>query len=193
MLEFLDGLAQPLPITIPGEPFAISPYPWRSAYRIPVALIEKQLWIVAPGAATTLGPEIPVGTLDLHECALEPDQLSLAVQYFLLPALRLPGLDDSWAVSLSAEIDDCRGDWLFLRPSEDARHFDRHYGFSKPREVRVWPKEGDFARVIEQAFAGRFLAGGHAERATALLAAVAPRCPPHNPKFRPACPHCGRR
>lgn len=193
MHEFFNALAQSPQIMIPGDPFAISPYPWRSAYGVPVALIDEQLWIVGSGADSALPPGALVGTLDLHECVLEPDRFTGEHPFFLFPALRIPGLDDSWADSVNAKIEEARGDWLQLLASEDNQYFDRHYGFQRPREVHSWRKSKDFAHVIEHAFAGRVLTMGHLQRMKETLTTLESYCPPHDPKFRLTCRHCGSR
>ncbi len=190
MLDVVNSLAEPTCIMFPDEPFRVSPFPWRSAYNLPVALIANQLWIVGPDAPKNLSDSARLGTLDLHECAMEPPESTDSDRFFLLPVLRMAGVEDSWADSLKALIGEAEVGWMLAMPHETEPRFQSHYGYPRPRSVNLWPEVMDFDAVVARAFAGRIVTAGHAKRSAQLRSIVTASVPPQHREPDKPCPRC---
>ena len=185
MLDFYHGRSKALDVYLPGKPFSISPYPWRSARSLPAAVIDDELWLVSPAGSPAIPDDALQGTLDLYEAATNNRH------FFLLPILRTGGDEDSWAESIQDSIESARDNWALLLPSQEEPIFDHHYGYPLPDSITSWPSDADFSAVVDRSFANRFLTAGHGKRAKAMRALITASCPPKEPNRVKTCPRCG--
>mgnify|MGYP001290592773 CR=1 FL=1 len=186
MLDFYYGRSKALDVYLPSEPFSISPYPWRSAQRLPAAVIDDELWLIGPADRPAIPDDSLQGTLDLYEAATNDRN------FFLLPILLTGGHGDSWAESIQEAVESALDNWALLLPSQEEPIFDRHYGYPLPDPITSWPTGTDFTAVIERSFANRFLTTGHDKRAKAMRALITACCLPKGPNHVKSCPRCRR-